>query len=635
MRARLASLLAVVLVASTLLLPANAAAGELVERPTEPRCFVPFVGAGNMPVLEFENFENVRTISVRYNDKWVTTLDTPVADWTAPRAELNSATSYELVLWPGGDRIRCSGVPVIAQLDLGPDNRACSYLDGVDDSISIWGDFRGVTHVRNQGSWIARLPNGANTFSHNKLARSQGVLRYRAPGADFVDIDCSYEPIVPIRFTNDGEPIARPEDPSLDNANFSAELVGETVLVEDKRTGSTRAYRMSFDNALVHISNDGRYLHWYREGDPQQAEAADLEQLRKTSSFATAAVADAAPAKAAVAAVDKARAPQHVVQVSTNGRANGSGFNNTPIRDALSRAKAGTEFQFAPGEHKTIKVSDLRGEPGNPITITAADDNNRPTFTDHSYSGRAGIELIGARNVTISKVDVGNAMWGIRIKGSSGITIDDVVIDDIGQEGIRVLQGSSHVTISTSTITNTGRRPGEDDRGKPYSLFGEGIYLGTGSDPSDEVHHITIDRNEISRTTAEAIDIKRPVRDVAITNNTIRDIRTASSGAIAIHVVKDYSASNPNIAVNFNTISNVSTSSRHRDGVGIVVGSSADVIGNQISNTKHYAIRIDDGGPQGHRMTVNVRDNTFSDSGIRGLFQSSRKAKVNASNNRG
>lgn len=649
MKFRLAFVLAAVLIGSTLLaaLPAGAVP---VERPTEPRCFVPSVEGESLPVLEFENVEAVRSIAIRYDNKWVTTLRAPIAEWTAPRAEMNAPTSYELVLRPGGDRIRCSGVPAIAQLDLGPDNRACSYVDGLDNSIEIWGDFGGVTHVRNQNGWIARLPEGADTFSHAKLTQSQGVLRYRAPKTSrFVDFDCSYEPIVPIRFTNNGEPIARPVDTSLDNANFRADLVGETVLVEDKRTGLTRSYRMSSNNTLVHLSDDGRYLHWFSEGDPEQAEAADLHERRKTTSFATAAPIEPTPAKAVVAKantvvaenvavaevaeVTKVRA-QRVVHVSTNGRANGAGFSNTRIHDALLRAKPGTAFEFAPGEHKTIKVSGLRGNPGNPITITAADRNNRPTFIDHSYSGRASIELIEAKHVTISHVNVSESMWGLRIKGSSGIAIDNVVVDDIGQEGIRVLQGSSYVTISNSTIKNTGRRPGHDDDGEPFSLYGEGIYLGTGSDSTDEVHHITIDRNNISRTTAEAIDIKRPVRDVSITNNTIRNIRTATSGAIAIHVEKNYSASKPNIAVNFNTISNISTSSRHRDGVGVVVGSSADVIGNQISNTQHYAVRIDDGGAQGRRMTVNVRDNRFSNSGIRGLSQSNGKAKVNTSNNR-
>jgi len=291
----------------------------------------------------------------------------------------------------------------------------------------------------------------------------------------------------------------------------------------------------------------------------------------------------------------------------SNGVANGGGFSNTPVNDAIARAKPGARFEFAGGNHGTIKVSGARGAQGNPIVLTAADSGNRPTFTDNSYTGRAGIELSGSSNVTISNINIRKVMWGIRLEGSSGILIDNVRVEDIGQEGIRVMQRSSYVTIQNSTIKTTGRRTGTAPDGQSYSLFGEGIYLGTGKDSSDEVHHITIKNNDISNTKTEAIDVKQPVHNVTITGNTIHDIRTGTSGAVVVHIEKDYSASNPNIKVSYNTIKNISTNSGFRDGVGIVVGSSAEVIGNNISNTQHYAIRVEDEGSQGNRITVNIR----------------------------
>ena len=324
-----------------------------------------------------------------------------------------------------------------------------------------------------------------------------------------------------------------------------------------------------------------------------------------------------------------------VVQVS-GGVANGGGFSNTPINDAIASAKAGPRFEFSGGNHPPIKVFGAQGSQGNPIVITAADPGNRPTFIDNSYSGRAGIQFSDSSNVTISNVNVRKSMWGVRLEASSAILVDSVSVDDIGQEGIRVVNRSSYVTIQNSTVKNTGRRTGTAPDGQSYSLFGEGIYLGTGrGDSGDEVHHVTIRNNEISHTNTEAIDIKDPVRDVEISNNHIHDIRTGTSGAVVVHITTDYSAANPNIRITNNTISNITTDSGHRDGVAIAVGSSVDIIGNTISNTQHYSIRVEDGGPDGGRIKVNIRDNQFSNVGNASLWQSDAKATVNASNNSG
>ena len=323
------------------------------------------------------------------------------------------------------------------------------------------------------------------------------------------------------------------------------------------------------------------------------------------------------------------------VKVSNSGHANGGGFSNTPIEAALAQAKPGTVFAFEPGQHKALKVSSVNGAQGNPIVLTAADKNNRPVFTDGGYTARAGIEVTGSSNVAIAYLDVRKSMWGIRVEGSSGIVIDAARVSDIGQEGIRVTQRSSWVTIRNSVISGTGRRSGTASDGQSYSLFGEGIYIGSGQDSSDEVHHIVISGNDISQTGTEAIDVKAPAHDVEITKNVIHDIQTGTSGAIVVHLKDDYVATNPNIRVTYNKISNISTNSGHRDGVGVVIGSSVDVIGNTIRNTAHYGIRIEDKGSQGGKITVNIVDNTFASNGQGAIWQSGNKAKVNTSGNTG
>jgi len=322
-----------------------------------------------------------------------------------------------------------------------------------------------------------------------------------------------------------------------------------------------------------------------------------------------------------------------VVNVSTSGRASGGGFSNTPIDTALRQADPGTIFAFASGQHDTVELDNVNGTSSRPIVLAAADPSNPPVFSSGRYDQGAGVLVENSSHVVLRDLATRKTLWGIRVAGSDNVDIEGANINDVGQEGIRVTQRSSHVSITGSTIQNTGQRPGTHSSGDPYSLFGEGIYLGTGNDTSDEVHHIEVRNNRISQTTSEAIDVKQPVHNVTVANNTISNIRTATSGAIAVHVQKNWSASNPNIVISGNNISNVTTTSPYRDGNAILVGSSATITGNTISNAQHYGIRIDDAGSQGGNIRAEIRNNSIRSSGVDGIWTSGSKATLIESGN--
>ena len=341
---------------------------------------------------------------------------------------------------------------------------------------------------------------------------------------------------------------------------------------------------------------------------------------------ATAAVAPSNPASTTT----KAPTPvgSDAVRVSTNGLANGGGFSNAPVQDALASAAPGTVFAFAPGQHAPLRVRGVRGRSGLPIVITAADSSSPPIFTDNSHTKGAAIELSDSSHVAVSHVRLRRTLWGVRLDSSTNIALSSLHVSDVGQEGVRVMNGSSHVSIEDSTISNTGNRTGIAPDGQPFATFGEGIYLGSGQNPTDAVHNIRIAGNDISDTGTEAIDVKPPVTDVEIVGNNIHDIRTFTSGAVVIHIQKDFSMANPNIRVLQNTITNITTSSPYQDGNAIAVGSSAEITGNTIRNSEHYGIRIEDGGAPGRRMTVTVRDNSISGSGQSDVWQSGGNARL-------
>ena len=120
-----------------------------------------------------------------------------------------------------------------------------------------------------------------------------------------------------------------------------------------------------------------------------------------------------------------------------------------------------------------------------------------------------------------------------------------------------------------------------------------------------------------------------------IRDNIITDIRTDTSGAIVVHVENDFSAADAGIVIRNNSISNISTSSRYQDGVAIVLGSSAEVTGNSISSTQHHGIRVEDSGPQGGQIVVEVENNHFSSIGLDPVWQAADKATVRMAGNSG
>lgn len=323
------------------------------------------------------------------------------------------------------------------------------------------------------------------------------------------------------------------------------------------------------------------------------------------------------------------------VSVGTDGRANGAGFVDTPVHEALDRAAPGTVFEFAPGTHRPLQISGASGTSSAPIIVTAEDPNNPPVFSSGSYTDRAGISVANSSHTEISSVEVTHSLWGVRIDTSTGILVDRTNVTDIGQEGIRVLNGSNGVTISNSRITGTGNRRGTHSDGQPYSLFGEGIYLGTGQNNQDQVRNVRIIGNDISNTGTEAIDVKRPVRDVTISGNRIYDIETGTSGAIAVHIDKSWSDPSPNISIRNNTITDITTSTPYRDGNAIAVGSTVEITGNTIRNTEHYGIRIEDEGSVGAQMTVHVSNNTFSSTGSGPIWRSDGRSRLVENDNSG
>jgi len=135
-------------------------------------------------------------------------------------------------------------------------------------------------------------------------------------------------------------------------------------------------------------------------------------------------------------------------------------------------ADPGDSIVFQSGTHDALRIVGVSGTEQNPIRIFAA---NGAEFRSGSYSREAGILVRDSRNIEIVGVTVRHALWGVYIQNSHGISLLASDIRDIGQEVVRIKDGSSNILIEGNTIADSGRRTDNSHAN------GEGVYIGTGS----------------------------------------------------------------------------------------------------------------------------------------------------------
>lgn len=292
------------------------------------------------------------------------------------------------------------------------------------------------------------------------------------------------------------------------------------------------------------------------------------------------------------------------VSISTSGSDSNSGVSGSPVATlerALELVTPGGTIQFEAGTYgplRVVGVSNVRLVGGGGVV-----------FRGTSYSEQAGILIENSRDVELSGMTVNRALWGIYVSNSTNIGLRTNQVSDIGQEAIRIKDGSSNVVIDGNVISDTGRRSSDAN--------GEGIYIGTGSPGGvDHVSNVTISRNRISRTTDEAIDIKTPSTNIVIRENTISDIVTQTTGAVVVHVNSNSSA-DPNITIERNVVRNVRRNSAHRDGNCIVTHVTTRIVNNVLHNCEHRGIHL--AGNSGH---ATVLHNTLINPGSIGAIVS-------------
>jgi hypothetical protein len=323
---------------------------------------------------------------------------------------------------------------------------------------------------------------------------------------------------------------------------------------------------------------------------------------------------------------------------------------------AVAAAEPGDTIKLVATINQILQYRGSRAEPGEqegadgtadrPITITAAegvwidpgDQNNRKPALDILYTS----------HVNVVGVNVRNSQFGIRVLYSTGTATSPVmvsgnVVQDIGHAGIHIAghleshEPSQHVRVEGNVVARTGRTS---------DTFGEGIYLGFGSQEwVDETSDIAVIGNDISGTTGEAIDIKPGTKRVLVEGNLIHDLSPKDGGAISAHYVNTTGNPNPdeadNVVIRRNRIWNVNLEARAgANNWAIWVGHGGVTIeGNAIwgmqaqPNTIAVRIRaLQNFGPHPIRIVNNV---FWTTNGWSAIGEPSGAGNVAASGNRG
>ncbi|MFJ5844419.1 right-handed parallel beta-helix repeat-containing protein [Streptomyces sp. NPDC092903] len=185
-----------------------------------------------------------------------------------------------------------------------------------------------------------------------------------------------------------------------------------------------------------------------------------------------------------------------VIQVSTAAQ----------LKSALTAARPGDTIQLANGTYTGNFKATVPGTAAARITLAGS------AGAVLTAGGGYGLHLNGASYWTVKGITVSGGQKGIMADSADGVVIDSVTVHDLDMEGVHFRKSSSDGVIKNSRIYDTGH----DGRG-----MGEGVYVGTAGDLSDNSDRVQILDNTIGPDVGgENIDIKEGTTGARITGNT-------------------------------------------------------------------------------------------------------------------
>ncbi|MBV9314761.1 MAG: right-handed parallel beta-helix repeat-containing protein [Pseudonocardia sp.] len=184
------------------------------------------------------------------------------------------------------------------------------------------------------------------------------------------------------------------------------------------------------------------------------------------------------------------------------------------LAGALRAAHPGVIIEMAAGTYAGKFIATGNGTQQQPIVLCGGRD-----------------AVIDAENVNYAMYLNGTSWWqliGFTVRGGQkGVmadnaqhnVIDNLLIENIGDEGLHLRRNSSDNVVRNTTVRNTGLR---------VPKFGEGMYVGSAKSnwdrytdgQPDRSDRNLLENNTMSQNTAEAIDIKEGTTGGIVRGNT-------------------------------------------------------------------------------------------------------------------
>ncbi|MFJ3707686.1 MULTISPECIES: right-handed parallel beta-helix repeat-containing protein [unclassified Streptomyces] len=186
-----------------------------------------------------------------------------------------------------------------------------------------------------------------------------------------------------------------------------------------------------------------------------------------------------------------------VVQVSTAAQ----------LKSALTTVGPGDTIRLADGTYTGNFKTTAAGTSSSRITLTGS---SKAVLT--TTGGGYGLYLNGASYWTVQGITLTGGQKGIMTDTAVGVTIDSVTVHGLDMEGVHFRRSSKDGVVKNSRIYDTGR----DGRG-----MGEGVYVGTAGDLSDNSDRVQILNNTIGPGVGgENVDVKEGTTGTQIIGNT-------------------------------------------------------------------------------------------------------------------
>jgi hypothetical protein len=185
------------------------------------------------------------------------------------------------------------------------------------------------------------------------------------------------------------------------------------------------------------------------------------------------------------------------------------------LTEALGAARPGTVIGVAPGTYTGEFAATRSGTAKKPIYLCGG----RAAVLDAgAVKGGYALHLNGASWWRVKGLTLQNAQKGVMLDGVTGVALQGLRIDQIGDEAVHLRRNSSKNVVRGLTIGHTGLR-------KPK--FGEGVYIGTAESNWCEITKCEQDHsngnfvldNVFEATSAEAIDIKEGTSGGVVAGN--------------------------------------------------------------------------------------------------------------------